>query len=105
MKTLPAFFLAATLLAALNSYAQATNELQKKYTVVNRVINAGTEAGSIHLSDAEGEGMAWISNEKFTTGTIEVDIKGKDKLQASFVGVAFHGINDTTFECIYFRPF
>jgi len=73
--------------------------------VVNRAISAGTDPGSIHLSDAEGEGFAWINNEKFTYGTIEVDIKGKDKLQGSFVGIAFHGMSNSTCEIIYFRPF
>ena len=102
MKTPFSLFFAFALLSTLNSCGQS--DLQK-YTVVNRVISAGTEAGSIHLNDAEGEGIAWIKNEQFVNGTIEVDIKGKDKLQNSFVGMAFHGVNDTTFECIYFRPF
>lgn len=92
-------------LSTLNSCAQSASELQKKYTVVNRTISAGIDSGSIHLNDQQGEGIAWINKEKFTNGTIEVDIKGKDKLQASFVGIAFHGVNDTTFESVYFRPF
>ena len=104
MKILFSLFFSIALLSALNSCGQSSNELQK-YIVVNRVISAGTDAGSIHLNDAEGEGIAWIKNKQFTSGTIEVDIKGKDKLQSSFVGMAFHGVNDTTFECIYFRPF
>lgn len=57
------------------------------------------------MNDGEGEGHAWLNHIKFTNGTIEVDIKGKDKLQNSFVGIAFHGINDSTFEAVYFRPF
>jgi hypothetical protein len=105
MKNLTCLATTLLFLTTLNSFGQSTNELQKKYTVFNRVISAGAEAGSIHLSDAEGGGQAWVNGEKFTNGTIEVDIKGKDKLQASFVGIAFHGVNDSTFECIYFRPF
>jgi hypothetical protein len=38
-------------------------------------------------------------------GAIECDIKGKDVQQQSFVGVAFHGVDGTTFDAIYFRPF
>ena len=105
MKTLSCLVSAIFLLTALNCFAQTTEELQKKYTVFNRTISPGTEAGSIHLNEAGGEGHPWVNNTKFTNGTIEVDIKGKDKLQGSFVGIAFHGVNDSTFEVVYFRPF
>jgi len=90
------------LFAAAGSSGQ---ELQKKYTVVNRVISEGSEPGSVHMNEKEGVGLAWVNNAEFTNGTIEADIKGKDVLQASFVGIAFHGVNDTTYETIYFRPF
>ncbi|HTK21985.1 MAG TPA: family 16 glycoside hydrolase [Mucilaginibacter sp.] len=99
------FILPILLFGTINCFAQSAEELQKKYTVFNRTISPGTEHGSIHLSDGEGEGHAWLNGTKFTSGTIEVDIKGKDKLQASFVGIAFHGANDSTFEAVYFRPF
>ena len=32
-------------------------------------------------------------------------MKGKDVQGASFVGVAFHGVDGTTYDAIYFRPF
>ena len=41
----------------------------------------------------------------FFDGTIELDIRGKDVFQKSFVGVAFHGMDEKTFDAIYFRPF
>jgi hypothetical protein len=59
----------------------------------------------IHLNEGEGPGIAWIIDKTFTQGTIEFDEKGKDEFQRSFVGIAFHGLNDTTYEAIYFRPF
>jgi len=105
MKSLFCFFSIIISLTISSCSGQSNDSLQKKYTVVNRAISAGTDPGSIHLSDAEGEGFAWINNEKFTYGTIEVDIKGKDKLQGSFVGIAFHGMSNSTCEIIYFRPF
>ena len=37
--------------------------------------------------------------------TIEVDLKGKDVFQKSFLGIAFHGVNDSTYDAVYFRPF
>ena len=49
--------------------------------------------------------VLWLNNTNFKTGTIELDIKGKDVPGESFVGVVFHAINDTTYKCIYFRPF
>src|SRR5689334_22803590 len=105
MKTLSLFVITILFSAMLNGCAQTTDELQKKYTVFNRTIRPAAEPGSIHMNDAEGEGHAWLNHTKFTNGTIEVDIKGKDKLQSSFVGIAFHGVNDSTFEAVYFRPF
>src|ERR1700761_8828255 len=89
---------------AVNSFAQTNADLQKKYRVIHRDISAGPD-GSIHLNEKDGDGIAWLNDQKFTTGVIECDIKGKDVLQASFVGIAFHGVNDSTYEVVYFRPF
>jgi len=105
MKNLTFIVFSVLLFGRLNCFSQSADDLQKKYIVFNRTISAGTEPGSIYLNDGEGEGHAWLNHTKFTNGTIEVDIKGKDKLQSSFVGIAFHGINDSTFEAVYFRPF
>ena len=59
----------------------------------------------VRLSEAEGEGPAYLPGIEFANGTIELDIKGKDVQGASFVGVAFHGVDGTTYDAIYFRPF
>jgi hypothetical protein len=75
------------------------------YRVFHRVISRGAIPGSLHLDEAEGPGIAWINGQEFNYGRIEFDIKGKDVLQQSFVGIAFHGLNDTTYEAVYFRPF
>jgi len=74
------------------------------YTPVNRQLSDNGK-GVLHLSAAPGAGMAWIKGLAFTTGTIEFDIKGKDVQQQSFVGFAFHGVDDSTYEAVYFRPF
>ena len=50
-------------------------------------------------------GVAWLENFEFGDGTIEFDVRGKDVLQRSFVGVGFHGVDENTFDAIYFRPF
>src|ERR1700720_2159899 len=101
-------FSASVVLTALNCSSQQkedSQELQKKYKVVNRIISPGTITRSVHLNEAENLGIAWIAGQEFTYGVIELDVKGKDAFQQSFVGVAFHGLNDTTYEAVYFRPF
>jgi hypothetical protein len=67
-------------------------------------ITDGTRKG-IRLSAAEGEWPVYLPDMKFANGTIEFDVKGKDVQGASFVGVAFHGVDGTTYDAIYFRPF
>jgi hypothetical protein len=101
------FASALILLPALESFSQQNGkpqDLQKKYQVFNRVISSGTVSG-VNLNEGEGPGIAWFTGQAFNYGTIEFDVKGRDVVQKSFVGFAFHGLNDTTYEAIYFRPF
>ena len=80
---------------------------QKKIAVVNRNANSFDEGSNqgIQLDEKSGEGVVWIEGIDFSKGIIEVDLKGKDEFQKSFLGIAFHGVNDSTFDAIYFRPF
>jgi hypothetical protein len=64
----------------------------------------GTRKG-VRLSGAEGEWPVYLPDIKLANGTIELDMKGKDVQGASFIGVAFHGVDGTTYDAIYFRPF
>jgi hypothetical protein len=41
----------------------------------------------------------------FSQGTIELDARGRDVFQQSFVGVAFHRRDDNMYEAVYLRPF
>ncbi|MDN3588215.1 hypothetical protein QWY86_16140 [Pedobacter aquatilis] len=41
----------------------------------------------------------------FSEGTIEFDARGRDLFQKSFLGIAFHGYDNQTYESVYFRPF
>jgi Domain of Unknown Function (DUF1080) len=59
----------------------------------------------IRFSEQPGDGVAWLTDVSFSNGTIELDIRGKDILQQSFVGVALHGVNKDSLEAVYFRPF
>jgi len=77
------------------------------FKVFNRSLtslNDGSRKG-VRLSENAGDGVAYLQGIEFTNGTIELDIKGKDVQQQSFVGVAFHGVDGTTYDAIYCRPF
>lgn len=63
------------------------------------------ELKTVKFSESEGDGVAWIEGVNFANGSIELDIKGKDVLQQSFVGIAFHGKDEKTLDAVYFRPF
>jgi hypothetical protein len=47
----------------------------------------------------------WLKDVDFKTGTIDVDLRGRDVFQQSFLGIAFHGVDTTINDVIYFRPF
>jgi hypothetical protein len=74
-------------------------------TVVNRNFSIDPATHSVHLGEADSQGLAWIKGVEFTEGTIEFDERGRDMQQKSFVGFCFHGSDDSTYEAIYFRPF
>lgn len=78
-----------------------------KLEVFNRKVSAFSEneINGIRFSKSSNDGVAWLRHVIFSNGSIEVDIRGSDELQQSFVGIAFHGMNEKTFDAIYFRPF
>jgi hypothetical protein len=80
---------------------------QGKLVPVNRKIEAteNPKNQAIRLSEEDNEGLIWLKNKQFSQGTIEIDLKGKDVFQRSFLGLAFHAQNDSTYDAIYFRPF
>ena len=79
----------------------------KRLTVFNRSLSRlddGARKG-VRLSEAQGDGGAYLQGVEFANGTIELDVRGKDVQGQSFVGVAFHGLDATTYDAVYFRPF
>src|SRR5215467_16225679 len=50
-------------------------------------------------------GLALVQNVKFSEGTLEIDLRGAGKQDASFLGLAFGVADAKTFEAVYFRPF
>lgn len=78
---------------------------QKKVKTFNRTAVILPDNKGIQLNEQPGMGVLWLSDLTFSNGTISLDIRGKDLLQKSFVGLAIHGVNDSLFDAIYFRPF
>lgn len=77
------------------------------WEVVGRQSTVLEEAGRpvIRLDETLGSGFARLKDFAFTEGVIELSIRGKNVPQHSFVGVAFHGLDDETYDAVYFRPF
>jgi hypothetical protein len=73
--------------------------------VVNREATKLSDRNGVRLSARSGNGVAWVEGTEFRSGTIEVDIRGREELQQTYVGIAFHRKNDTTYESVYLRPF
>jgi len=76
-----------------------------KVRVVNREATALQGTRGVHLSQREGNGIAWVEGSDFGQGTIALDVRGRDVFQQSFVGVAFHRRDGNTYEAVYLRPF
>lgn len=85
------------------AFTVALAQNKTSFTTYNR--KATEENGVIKIAANENPGLAWLNNKSFTYGTISFEVKGRDVFQESFVGIAFHGLNDTTYEAVYFRPF
>jgi hypothetical protein len=70
-----------------------------------------TPAQHVNIIDAVNgqgvtvKGVVLLKSITFSTGSIDVDLRGRDVPQQSFLGIAFHAVDTTTYEAIYFRPF
>jgi len=62
-------------------------------------------AGAVHVSEKADNGVVWIEGRDFADGTIEVEVRGRDVMQRSFLGIAFHRKDDGIYEAVYLRPF
>ena len=96
--------------ASLSLYSQTIQpDLQDtaKWKIVNRTAEFFTEDGkkAIRFNEVRDNGLMMLMGTDFSNGTIELDIKGSNKFQQSFVGIAFHSQDTKTYDAIYFRPF
>ncbi|MEO7992280.1 MAG: hypothetical protein ABI663_22210 [Chryseolinea sp.] len=93
------------LLAYVDGHAQSFNLqqlLKENKLISNHPVSPLNDNGKPAISS---RGIVWLKNVDFSTGSIEIDLRGKDILQQSFIGVAFHGVDTITYDAIYFRPF
>jgi hypothetical protein len=81
--------------------------LLDNWTVIRRTVEAVNEKNykAIRFNEADNDGMMLLNNVEFSDGTIEFDVKGKNVVGQSFVGVAFHVNDENDFNAVYFRPF
>ncbi|MFT3751876.1 MAG: DUF1080 domain-containing protein [Paludibacter sp.] len=106
-----AIALTAFLSLQLNAQTVRTYQLQElladnklEITIGKRLIGSvDSDKPAITLNIIEQ--IAWLKTVNFQNGEIELDLKGKDALQNSFLGIAFHGLNDSVYDAVYFRPF
>ena len=82
---------------------QNTDDFLTYNRTIEQVIE--NEKSIIRFNESKGHGIAWMKNMEFSEGTIEFDLKGRDILQKSFIGIAFHGQDNDRYETVYFRPF
>jgi hypothetical protein len=77
------------------------------WALMNRSATVATEDGMtvVSFDGRLGDGAAWLEGFELQNGTIEVKIRGKNDPGRSFVGIAFRGLDDETYDAVYFRPF
>ncbi len=81
--------------------------VQGNLIVKNRTITVNEEGSKkfIELGKKMTATPVWLPIDNFEEGKVELIARGKDILQGSFYGIAFHAENDSTFEVVYCRPF
>ena len=84
--------------------AQAEQKTLKVFNRQASPLQDGTRRG-IRLDEAPGPGLAFVDGVAFGNGTIELDIRGRDLQQQSFLGIAFHAADAQNYDGVYFRPF
>jgi Domain of Unknown Function (DUF1080) len=83
----------------------------KDWKLVGRTVSILNEAGKhgIRFKKVMGAGgaMAWLPLSNFGDGSFELDFRGENKLQQSFLGLAFRLTEgpELSYEVVWFRPF
>jgi hypothetical protein len=85
----------------------AVQQQRDGWRTVNRATTLVDSGGRTFLrfDERPNVGMAWRPSLDFADGDIELDVRGRDVFQKSFVGVAFRMAADSAFDVVYLRPF
>jgi hypothetical protein len=88
--------------SSLRAAEPTTPDLQKLANGRNaQWIAAAKGKSALQVKD-----LLWLDDVTFGNGTIEIDILGKSAPpQSNFLGIAFRGVDEKTYDCVYFRPF
>jgi hypothetical protein len=78
---------------------------ERKLHLFNRELTRIEERNGLRLMGASGNGVAWVDGSDFRSGSIDVDIRGREDRNQLYVGVAFHRRDNDTYEAVYLRPF
>lgn len=109
LATLAVFFVGNLVFAQQQTYAPdlAAIPPEQGWKLVNRsaTVIDKDETKAIRLEGKGRYGFAQLTKFTFTDGIIEFDARGKNVLQQSFLGIAFHGSDAMTYDAVYFRPF
>jgi hypothetical protein len=75
----------------------------------NKILTTDSSGTSILNNDKPGAistvNTVWFKEIRFSEGTIDIDLRGKNEFLRSFLGIAFHGADSNTYDVLYFRPF
>jgi len=90
-----------------NTFSQTPIDAKPEKWTVSDSSTVTFKDGTIRLENKAQQKSAilWLNNTNFKTGVVELDIKGKDVVTKSFVGIVFHAVSDKVYKCVYFRPF
>jgi hypothetical protein len=113
VRLLVAMFVVVAASAAFTGQPQPAGEqrinlaehLAGKLKASNYDVTKLPEPNAVHIAKPGSGNVIWIEGSDFRAGTLEVDVRGRDVFQQSFLGLAFHGRDDKTYEAVYLRPF
>ncbi|HEY2581177.1 MAG TPA: hypothetical protein VGI43_05205 [Mucilaginibacter sp.] len=98
------------LLSSSLCHAQQVRKFNLQKLLSDSLLITSPKQNVTALADGDKNGVScndivWLKNVTFSTGSIDIDLRGKDVFQQSFLGIAFHGAYNTPYDAIYFRPF
>lgn len=86
------------------SAQRAIDSVPENWTTYNSQVTFNGDV--IYITNkGKGSALLWLNDADFKNGIVELDIKGKDANGQSFLGLAFHGLDDKRYDAVYFRPF